>query len=373
MKRGLLCVVLLVACAGCVKEHQCRDGNVFLTVHFVDTRDLVDGLSLSYLLDLDSGSPTSIFPTTSPLMRPPGKDQGGLELQVANYAEHQSLILKYVPTKKTSPVGEWQKDTIPLEQGCSTSTLQVQIKSSDGAVVGVDAGADSGGVDAGADSGGVDAGADSGGVDARPDRPAADLAGNTSDLAAPMTPETSRDLGVTQDSMDAAMPERDAPQLADTLDAPAAGSGDASGGSGGSRDSPGSADCNSEAPPTDDPMNCGACGQQCVTSERCGAGHCCPIGSAWCPTDGGYTCIDITYDPVNCGSCGKTCSIVGTECCGGSCMYTRDFQHDPNNCRVCGNVCDDPGDFSDACMWLSECKKATCGDNGKGAIICNPQ
>jgi formylglycine-generating enzyme len=143
MKRGLFCVALLVACASCVKEHKCRDGTVFLTVKFLDSSDLVDGLALSYLLDTESGTPTPIFPASSPLMRPSGKNQGGFELQIANYAGHQSLVLQYVPTKNTSPVGDWQNDTITLDPGCTTSTLQVGIKTSDGAAMGVDAGADS--------------------------------------------------------------------------------------------------------------------------------------------------------------------------------------------------------------------------------------
>jgi hypothetical protein len=250
--------------------------------------------------------------------------------------------------------------SVLIVSGCSTSTSEVEIQTSDGPVVGVDAGVNAG-------------------VDAWLDNPAADVAGDTSDLAAPSRPETSGDLGVAQDTMDAAMSGRDAPQsaadgLADTLDAPGGGGGnDARGDSGVGRDSAGSADCNAENPPMNDPMNCGACGLKCATGERCGAGHCCPIGSAWCATDGGFACVDVTYDSENCGSCGSACKTAGKECCGGLCVATTSYSSDPKNCGVCRNVCDDPGDFSDACLFLGNCKKASCGKSATGAITCNPQ
>jgi hypothetical protein len=366
MKRKLFFLALLAASSGCVKEHKCREGTVFVTVQFVDTNDQVNGLALSYFLG-NSDTPIPLFPVNSPLARPSGGDQGGFELQIANYTGYQSLTLQYIPTKDTIPIGDWQNNTITLDPGCSTSTLQVQIKTSGGAEIGAIWGPDSGAIDAPPaqqPDGARVISRDSG---IAPDRMDAPLSERD---ALPSAPDRSAD------TLDAPAPERDVPQMAPDSGAgtqDATRNADASGGSGESRDGAVSVDCNTEQPPTNDPMNCGACGHKCAPGERCGAGHCCPIGSAWCPTDGGYACMDITYDPANCGSCGSICNSVGKECCGGQCLSTSSYRSDPNNCGVCGNFCDDPGDDSSACLIFDQCKKASCGDNGKGAIICNPQ
>jgi len=154
------------------------------------------------------------------------------------------------------------------------------------------------------------------------------------------------------------------------------GSGGRTGGAAGFAGMAGSAGspvpCNDASPPLDDPLNCGQCGLECDPGEHCRSGHCCPVGTDWCSTEGGEACIDVTYDPEHCGSCGGTCLVSGKECCLGECVYVATYKHDPMNCGACGNICPEPADYSDACLFWGDCRDPSCGDDGSGVTICNP-
>jgi len=172
MKRKLLSVALLVACLGCAKEHPCREGTVFATVQFVDGSDQVDGFRLRYRM-ADSDPWTEITP---PFSRPSNGAQGGLELQISDYARHQaqaqSLMLQYLPTLKQAPIGGWRQDQrIQLKPGCSTGTLNVSKAA-------------------------VEVGMDSGVAYAPLDGPAADAPLSSGDLSAYARPDTAEDRAV---------------------------------------------------------------------------------------------------------------------------------------------------------------------------------
>ncbi|MEM9192695.1 MAG: hypothetical protein AAGF12_26210 [Myxococcota bacterium] len=72
-----------------------------------------------------------------------------------------------------------------------------------------------------------------------------------------------------------------------------------------------------------DKNNCGMVGNVCPGEEICVAGNCscgnlgmpCAMGESCC----GGTCIDTSNDPENCGACGETCGPNGPSCVGGTC------------------------------------------------------
>ncbi len=67
------------------------------------------------------------------------------------------------------------------------------------------------------------------------------------------------------------------------------------------------------------PTSCGACGYGCVGNEACFQGQCCQEGGAIC----GGMCTDITSNPNHCGSCDAGCSGSAAQCVGGTCVgYT---------------------------------------------------
>jgi hypothetical protein len=139
----------------------------------------------------------------------------------------------------------------------------------------------------------------------------------------------------------------------------------------------GFADCNNnpadgcETNLTTDLKNCGACGNQCfqgasVAAMVCSAGSChiatCNAGFADCnnnPADGCET--NLTNDPNNCGACGNQCfqgaNVAAMVCSAGSCKIATcnagfadcnnnpadgcetNLTNDPNNCGGCNIVC----------------------------------
>lgn len=147
-------------------------------------------------------------------------------------------------------------------------------------------------------------------------------------------------------------------------------------------------DCNGilddgcEAPITDDPNNCGACGNKCADGEVCVLGKCgCGTGNTYCPGCNAFshpaTCVDLQNDNLNCGGCNIRCSQTANQpikcpaglppnaafgCHNGACATLEcidkfadcdkdlnkvcasngcevSLATDPKNCGACGNVC----------------------------------
>ena len=114
-----------------------------------------------------------------------------------------------------------------------------------------------------------------------------------------------------------------------------------------------------------DPLNCGACGNECGEGDCCTNGNCvsiCPAGQILC----GGECVDLLNDSGNCGACGATCE--GDACCSeGACASfcesddtwcgdgsCADVQNDTLNCGSCGNDCGE-GNCCDGGACVSVC------------------
>ncbi len=138
------------------------------------------------------------------------------------------------------------------------------------------------------------------------------------------------------------------------------------------------ADCNKsdkdgcETSTSDDPKNCGACGNACADGDICWRGACgCPTGYTQCGDD----CKLLDSDRDNCGACGKLCRAPKSDdpawicgpslsppntlwtCASASCILDCkplfgncnenlcadgceiDLKTDSNNCGACGNKC----------------------------------
>lgn len=67
---------------------------------------------------------------------------------------------------------------------------------------------------------------------------------------------------------------------------------------------------------TDDPANCGTCGNRCTTAQICTSGTCCSPGQDAC----GGVCTVLATDANNCGVCGKTCTGATPSCNKGVCI-----------------------------------------------------
>ena len=111
--------------------------------------------------------------------------------------------------------------------------------------------------------------------------------------------------------------------------------------------------------PSNDPDNCGACGNACGASEVCSNGKCgssCSAGTLCTPDGGKAICANTSTDTKNCGSCGNACgngqTCTNGKCTGGNaCSGTQtacpgdggttcvDTQTDPNHCGNCATAC----------------------------------
>jgi len=80
---------------------------------------------------------------------------------------------------------------------------------------------------------------------------------------------------------------------------------------------------------SNNPDNCGSCGNPCLAGQTCTSGTCtCPIGQGVC----NGRCQSFSSDRQNCGSCGNVCSNVLNNCLDGTCSC-------PSGCVLAGIKC----------------------------------
>ena len=97
--------------------------------------------------------------------------------------------------------------------------------------------------------------------------------------------------------------------------------------------------------------NCGACGSACAAGQLCQAGACVCDAAGANPDMCGGTCVNTQTDVNNCGACGSACA-AGQLCQAGACVCDAaganpdmcggtcvNTQTNTNNCGACGNAC----------------------------------
>lgn len=92
--------------------------------------------------------------------------------------------------------------------------------------------------------------------------------------------------------------------------------------------------CDGECIPTsNDPDNCGACGNTCGDAEACSGGRCVPEGECMSGLDACEgSCVDRQTNDDHCGSCGNECG-EGEGCVRGSCEPTVLDYDEPSACE----------------------------------------
>ncbi len=156
------------------------------------------------------------------------------------------------------------------------------------------------------------------------------------------------------------------------------GNGNDDGGTDGGPACPaGQTECGSAcADVSSDRMNCGGCGNVCLSGEVCSVGACGISCGGSTPTLCGAACVNTMIDAASCGDCGTACGD-GEVCSGGSCQQSCggstptlcgdacvNTDTDRANCGGCGTACGDGEVCSGGTCQLS-CGGSTptlCGD-----------
>lgn len=72
---------------------------------------------------------------------------------------------------------------------------------------------------------------------------------------------------------------------------------------------------------TEDPANCGSCGNACASNKVCTGSLCCAPGQLAC----GGACSTVSEDPNNCGTCGNVCPNATPFCSASVCVDRYTF------------------------------------------------